>query len=515
MKKLLFAFLLLPSFAWSQALPIYLPRTNGQAWNSTFIAPGFSGTALTVNSNMLMGIQGQINWAATVASIRVAHDIHGANRDVLSLDGGPDIVISQAEIGNGGGAIQIGNHSLYGGDAFLAYASSGPSANDEGHSLPLGFEARFNTGSGVTFSKFQLIGRPGTNVVSDGWCNGYLEGWDVPASWLNTPFSRLPNAEAGRRLFKWGREGLFLDAGGFQGMAFTNTGAAGTAVTSWTTGTGSPEGAVTASIGSIFSRVNGGAATTLYVKESGTGNTGWVAVGGGGDSLWTLDATGGPGSVPILVPDENVIGPAVGSMSSFKVYGDNIATLQGETQVQIINGADTVLDVAGGVLTVGNVTTINLDATSVKLPQLAAASQENVAYIAADGQVNRADGSSQPNYMVFPISTSTIDLKTAGDTLALSVAGKSFVFVSAKVRFTFVEAPADTATIKIKCTEGDITAATALTGPVNGNYATILPLALTAKVAFSGSEVEVEVTDNASGDAVDCIVEILGYYIPE
>lgn len=42
-------------------------------------------------------------------------------------------------------------------------------------------------------------------------------------------------------------------------------------------GTGSPEGAVTADVGSLFLRTNGGAGTTLYVKESGTGNTGWVA----------------------------------------------------------------------------------------------------------------------------------------------------------------------------------------------------------------------------------------------
>jgi hypothetical protein len=42
-------------------------------------------------------------------------------------------------------------------------------------------------------------------------------------------------------------------------------------------GTGSPEGSLTASVGSLYLRSNGGASTTLYVKESGTGNTGWVA----------------------------------------------------------------------------------------------------------------------------------------------------------------------------------------------------------------------------------------------
>lgn len=41
-------------------------------------------------------------------------------------------------------------------------------------------------------------------------------------------------------------------------------------------GTGTPEGAVTAPIGSLFLRTDGGAGTSLYVKESGVGNTGWV-----------------------------------------------------------------------------------------------------------------------------------------------------------------------------------------------------------------------------------------------
>lgn len=41
------------------------------------------------------------------------------------------------------------------------------------------------------------------------------------------------------------------------------------------TGNGSPEGVITANIGSMFLRLNGGSGSTLYVKESGTGSTGW------------------------------------------------------------------------------------------------------------------------------------------------------------------------------------------------------------------------------------------------
>ena len=44
------------------------------------------------------------------------------------------------------------------------------------------------------------------------------------------------------------------------------------------TGTGSPNGVVTADPGSLYLNLSGGANTTLYIKESGSSsNTGWVA----------------------------------------------------------------------------------------------------------------------------------------------------------------------------------------------------------------------------------------------
>lgn len=45
----------------------------------------------------------------------------------------------------------------------------------------------------------------------------------------------------------------------------------------WTSGRGTPNGVVAAPVGSLYTDIAGGAGTTLYVKESGTSNTGWVA----------------------------------------------------------------------------------------------------------------------------------------------------------------------------------------------------------------------------------------------
>ena len=47
--------------------------------------------------------------------------------------------------------------------------------------------------------------------------------------------------------------------------------------TKWYSAAGSPEGVVTAGVGSMYTNNTGGTGTTLYVKESGTGNTGWVS----------------------------------------------------------------------------------------------------------------------------------------------------------------------------------------------------------------------------------------------
>ena len=43
-------------------------------------------------------------------------------------------------------------------------------------------------------------------------------------------------------------------------------------------GTGTPEGVVTANVGSVFLRTDGSAGATVYAKSSGTGNTGWSAL---------------------------------------------------------------------------------------------------------------------------------------------------------------------------------------------------------------------------------------------
>jgi hypothetical protein len=50
----------------------------------------------------------------------------------------------------------------------------------------------------------------------------------------------------------------------------------GTSLAQKFVGAGTPEASITAPVGSTYSRTDGGAGTSFYVKESGAGNTGWV-----------------------------------------------------------------------------------------------------------------------------------------------------------------------------------------------------------------------------------------------
>lgn len=42
-------------------------------------------------------------------------------------------------------------------------------------------------------------------------------------------------------------------------------------------GEGSPEGVIVAPVGTVYTRTDGTPGATLYVKETGTDSTGWVA----------------------------------------------------------------------------------------------------------------------------------------------------------------------------------------------------------------------------------------------
>ena len=88
-------------------------------------------------------------------------------------------------------------------------------------------------------------------------------------------------------------------------------------------GTGSPEGSVTADVGVLYERSDGGAGTSLYVKQSGSGDTGWTAMGaggGGGGPIATVPADVSAGQLVTWGADSSALGESDVRVSGSDLY---------------------------------------------------------------------------------------------------------------------------------------------------------------------------------------------------
>lgn len=141
-------------------------------------------------------------------------------------------------------------------------------------------------------------------------------------------------------------------------------------------GTGSPEGVKTATVGSIFIRTDGGTSTVFYIKETGSGNTGWVALGGTGSyqllsekgaasGYASLDSTtkvpsaqlgsGTPDSTTVLFGDQTWKVPVSGAILATIVdaKGDLIVGTGADTVARLAVGADDTIPMADAAQTTG------------------------------------------------------------------------------------------------------------------------------------------------------------------
>jgi hypothetical protein len=144
------------------------------------------------------------------------------------------------------------------------------------------------TYKGTTYADAQLFKgiliKGGTKVGFDkALLTAYLNPVDVPDGGDDYFFDSQSVYHKFRSFRTQGGLGFdYGDAGAYRnGIKMTATNATAQIlawngnVIQW--GTGSPEGVVSAYVGSLYLRLDGGASTTLYVKQSGTGNTGWAA----------------------------------------------------------------------------------------------------------------------------------------------------------------------------------------------------------------------------------------------
>lgn len=135
----------------------------------------------------------------------------------------------------------------------------------------------------------------------------YQSGFPYPSGWQANDYVRLTNQNPESTSLFWGVENAVFPAevnGNDRGLSTVIRNASGgyanyytvdnvnvgsvlcdasssryytTASVFFSSGNGSPEGSISAPVGSIWTRLDGGSGTTLYVKQTGTGNTGWAA----------------------------------------------------------------------------------------------------------------------------------------------------------------------------------------------------------------------------------------------
>lgn len=136
---------------------------------------------------------------------------------------------------------------------------------------------------GTASSTLKLSGKLAMNrndaaYTLDIWGNARISDILVVSNGLTV--SNWINVFQGATFYSWANVGSWLNVSG-NATFLSSASVAGTLSvnsTSIISGTGTPEGSVTSPVGSLFLRKNGDAGTCLYVKESGTGFTGWSTV---------------------------------------------------------------------------------------------------------------------------------------------------------------------------------------------------------------------------------------------
>lgn len=145
-------------------------------------------------------------------------------------------------------------------------------------------------------------------------------------------------------------------------------------------GIGSPNSVISAPIGSIYTRIDGSSGATFYVKESGTGNTGWVAHGSGAtwgsitgtlssqiDLNTALNAKAASGintdisSITLNQSGLNIKGASANTLT----IKPNETLTAGRTLNLKLNDASRSIDIAGDIMLAGSLTTNGANALTL------------------------------------------------------------------------------------------------------------------------------------------------------
>lgn len=242
-------------------------------------------------------VEGQLAWDAVDDTIFVGMNAGGVTQKVgfqtfyRIKASGPitkgQVVMAVGSVGNSG--------------VILASRATGLTVNDGQYVIGVASQSIANNGFGYV-TAFGLVEGIQTNGANYGqtWVDGTILWYDpTVVGGLSDTAPTAPNPKvlmaivinanpANGSIFVRVTAGSVF--GGTDGNVDLSTPVNGEVITYnastqvWTdsgvrmfSGTGSPEGVLTAPVGALYTRTDGGVNTTLYVKESGAGNTGWAA----------------------------------------------------------------------------------------------------------------------------------------------------------------------------------------------------------------------------------------------
>jgi len=272
---------------------------NGYTTTITFYSLNSFGVKMgyinstTLYSPILQKEYDKISFGPGVTNISViGGDIEQANEKYY-LNGNGNYVANITSLNNTFSGLQGGykdsstnwascsffdEYTAYGPRYFSALTRSGTTATGtttDNHMLTSGDICEIVGASDANLNGFYTVTVTGVKtftytVANTGATNGYVAGSYVAPNWQGNGASWYPigSLQFWRNVSgsRWNSDSFNLTSQ----LYFNNNNYI-------QSGSGSPEGVVAAPVGSLFLRTDGSTSTTLYVKTSGTGNTGWTA----------------------------------------------------------------------------------------------------------------------------------------------------------------------------------------------------------------------------------------------
>lgn len=277
-----------------------LETANGNS--NTAVGAGAAGAVTTGIANTAVGVNSLMSDLTGTSNAALGHSALAAMTGSNSVGVG-EFALGSATAGNNTAVGRRAGYAPAGTTAnatttgtnqtLVGYQSGVSSANQRNHVVALGHQALVDGDSAVAIGSGASAGAAGAVAIGRSAAGTSASTTTADEFMLGTSAHtyNLPGTKA-------------------------TIGAAGQTLT-W--GAGSPEGSVTAVIGSLHLRSDGSTGTTLYIKESGTGNTGWVAVAAGGSLDAELAAIAGLTSAADRLP--YFTGSGTASLATFTAAG--------------------------------------------------------------------------------------------------------------------------------------------------------------------------------------------------